>query len=254
MASTELDDQTNSILSELELGEYEVRAYLTILEGGVVVAREISDRASIPYAKVYQTLNSLIAKQLILGDEGRPKKFRARDPEEAISDRLESMEREWLERHTKRKSILEKVIPDLKLLFDQSDVDVEQEQGVWNIVGLSNIISRVTKLIELCQDEVVVVSGNSVLLHEHLLRIFQEVDSLEISLISTEQPLEADLFANIIMKPSLGNAVQIYFDDFAMISIVESERGRYSSGEFSAVLTQIAEIVRSNLEMIDLLR
>ncbi|MFV2016899.1 MAG: helix-turn-helix domain-containing protein, partial [Candidatus Heimdallarchaeota archaeon] len=49
-------DTKYKVLSELGLNEYESRAYLTVLEAGIVVAREISDRSGIPYAKVYQVL------------------------------------------------------------------------------------------------------------------------------------------------------------------------------------------------------
>ena len=103
-SSQQLDDKDSKfrVLNELGLNEYESRAYLTVLEAGIVVAREISDRSGIPYAKVYQVLENLSQKQLIIADESRPKKFRSRNPSEAFKERLESIENEWVQNHNRR--------------------------------------------------------------------------------------------------------------------------------------------------------
>jgi len=240
------DDQTFRILTELDLSEYETRAYLSVLEGGVMVARDISDRASIPYAKVYQTLNELIEKQLIVGDEGRPKKFRARAPRDAIMDRLEFMEKTWKEKHRQRRSHLEQLLPELEGLFQSSDVSIEEEQGVWNISGSTNISSRLIKLINRTSKTILIITGDYPVLQDNFLKLFKDTTPAVLTLI-TNKKIKAQQFAEVYVCEKVGSALTIIFDSFAMISIAEIQRGKYSSGEFTAVLTQIRELVESAL-------
>ena len=164
------DDQTIRILAELELSEYETKAYMCIIEGGVMVARDISDRAGIPYAKVYQTLTGLIDKQLILGDEGRPKKFLPRQPQDAINDRLQSLEMAWQMNHQRRRSLLDTILPELEELYNESGTQLEEEQGVWNISGSTNISNRITKLVDMTQERIIVITGDFVTFANNFLK------------------------------------------------------------------------------------
>jgi len=238
------DNQTSRLLSELDLSEYETRAYLSVIEGGVMVAREISDRASIPYAKVYQTLNDLIEKQLITGDEGRPKKFRARPPEIAINDRLATIERNWQAAHAKRKDLLSKIMPELQDLYNASDVVEEEEQGVWNISGSTNINSRLTRLVAKVNDRIIIVSGNYTNFKDNFLKTIVENTEVPIELVVSD-PIEESEIDTIHVVDKLGQATTIILDDFAMLSIAETQKGKYSAGEYTAVLTQIHELVKS---------
>ncbi|WP_418282597.1 HTH-type sugar sensing transcriptional regulator TrmB [Halorubrum sp. DTA98] len=68
------------------LGEYEIDAYLAVLEHGELTASDIADRTNIPQPRVYDTVRSLSDRGLVELRESRPMKIVAVDPEEAFGE------------------------------------------------------------------------------------------------------------------------------------------------------------------------
>ena len=68
------------------LGEYEIDAYLAVLEHGELTASEIADRTDIPQPRVYDTVRSLSDRGLVELRESRPMKIVAVDPEDAFGN------------------------------------------------------------------------------------------------------------------------------------------------------------------------
>jgi sugar-specific transcriptional regulator TrmB len=69
-----------------DLGEYEIDAYLAVLEHGELTASDIADRTDVPQPRVYDTVRSLADRGLVELRESRPMKIVAIDPEEAFED------------------------------------------------------------------------------------------------------------------------------------------------------------------------
>ena len=69
-----------------DLGEYEIDAYLAVLEHGELTASDIADRTDIPQPRVYDTVRSLSDRGLVELRESRPMKVVAVDPEDAFGD------------------------------------------------------------------------------------------------------------------------------------------------------------------------
>jgi sugar-specific transcriptional regulator TrmB len=74
------------------LGEYEIDAFLAVLEHGELTASEIADRTDIPQPRVYDTVRSLADRGLVELRESRPMKVVAVDPEDAFGDVQSSLE------------------------------------------------------------------------------------------------------------------------------------------------------------------
>ena len=68
------------------LGEYEIDAYLAVLESGQLTASEIADRTDIPQPRVYDTVRSLADRGLVELRESRPMRIVAIDPEDAFGE------------------------------------------------------------------------------------------------------------------------------------------------------------------------
>lgn len=66
------------------LGEYEIDAYLAVLEHGELTASDIADRTDIPQPRVYDTVRSLSDRGLVELRESRPMKIVAVDPDDAF--------------------------------------------------------------------------------------------------------------------------------------------------------------------------
>lgn len=84
-----MDDDIHRALEEVgsrfDFGEYEARAYVTILEHGSMTASEVADNADIPQPRVYDTVRGLADIGLVELHESRPMRVVAVDPEQAFS-------------------------------------------------------------------------------------------------------------------------------------------------------------------------
>ncbi|WP_254271258.1 HTH-type sugar sensing transcriptional regulator TrmB [Haloarcula marina] len=91
MSSDDLEASLEQVISRFNLGEYEIAAYLAVLQHGEMTASEIAENTSIPQPRVYDTVRSLSDVGLVELKESRPMKVLAIDPREAFGDIQESL-------------------------------------------------------------------------------------------------------------------------------------------------------------------
>ena len=82
----DLRDTLDHVGDRFNLGEYEIDAYLAVLEHGELTASDIADRTDIPQPRVYDTVRSLSDRGLVELRESRPMKVVAVDPDDAFGD------------------------------------------------------------------------------------------------------------------------------------------------------------------------
>ncbi|HJH27667.1 MAG TPA: hypothetical protein C5S37_13105 [Methanophagales archaeon] len=106
------------LLKELGLSNYETEAYLKVVELGIAEAGVICNETKIPFGRVYQELNSLVAKGLIEVQTTRPKRYMARKPRLAfktlLQQKRENMEKQLqktIEAALQIEEIISKKIP-----------------------------------------------------------------------------------------------------------------------------------------------
>ena len=80
----DLRDTLDHVGDRFNLGEYEIDAYLAVLEHGELTASDIADRTDIPQPRVYDTVRSLSDRGLVELRESRPMKIVAVDPDDAF--------------------------------------------------------------------------------------------------------------------------------------------------------------------------
>ncbi|ERG97909.1 MAG: putative transcriptional regulator, partial [Haloquadratum sp. J07HQX50] len=90
--SNDLQSTMERVGNRFNLGEYEIIAYLTVLEHGELSASEVSDRSEIPQPRVYDTVRSLSDRGLVELRESRPMKIVAVDPETAFGSVQDSLD------------------------------------------------------------------------------------------------------------------------------------------------------------------
>lgn len=132
-------------LKKLGLGEYESKAYVALAFLGPSKAIEISREAGIPQSKIYETLNSLMEKQLVEVFEGRPKEFKAVSPEVAISSLMEAREDEFKE----LRKLVSTMISTLKPISRGDEVI----EGVWTQKGVRarEVLNRLAEMLNRCE-------------------------------------------------------------------------------------------------------
>ncbi|MFC7202123.1 HTH-type sugar sensing transcriptional regulator TrmB [Haloferax namakaokahaiae] len=119
------------------LGEYEIDAYLAVLEHGQLTASEIADRTSIPQPRVYDTVRSLSDRGLVELRESRPMKIVAIDPDDAFSN---------------VKTSLDELISELEARYTAPARDTE---AVSLVKSRSTILRYIEEIIESAEYELV---------------------------------------------------------------------------------------------------
>jgi sugar-specific transcriptional regulator TrmB len=124
------------ILREIGLNAYEVEAYVALLEVGQMTAMEISEKARLPYSKIYEVLNSLKDKGWVKSIGSRPNKYYPTQPLEALTTaklRLEDEYKSWeqtiaseLQPLYEQRELVEH--PDILILHGQQKVMVKLEE------------------------------------------------------------------------------------------------------------------------------
>jgi sugar-specific transcriptional regulator TrmB len=84
-------------LRSFGLSAYEAQAYLTLLAMGPADAAALGQRAGIPFGRVYDVLNGLVARHLAQVREGRPKTFVPVPPREGLELLVHARKRELAE-------------------------------------------------------------------------------------------------------------------------------------------------------------
>ncbi|MCL7394343.1 MAG: TrmB family transcriptional regulator [Thaumarchaeota archaeon] len=142
--TTPVGEKLRKAFQRLGLTEYEMKAYLALLQHGEMTANQVSEAAEIPYSKVYEVLESLEEKGWIGSEGGRPARYHAR----SISTALE-ISRMRIERDLKRieNFLLSELSPIAKGL------GTREKHDVWILRGELNILSKLKSLLDGCDSE-----------------------------------------------------------------------------------------------------
>ena len=71
----------------------EIKAYLTLLSSGIMSAKDIYQKAGVPFGKIYDVLYSLEKRELISIQNSRPKMFMANEPKIALKNLISEKEK-----------------------------------------------------------------------------------------------------------------------------------------------------------------
>ncbi|UCC33452.1 MAG: TrmB family transcriptional regulator [Candidatus Bathyarchaeota archaeon] len=137
------------VLREIGLTSYETRAYLALVESGVMIASQVSERSSVPYSKIYETLNSLQRKGWIETAQGRPIKYYPKSPSEAFRAtrlRLEEKARLW-----KRA-----VMRELQPLYEHREF--HEKPDIWILRGESSVLAKLQEMMNGAKKELMIAA------------------------------------------------------------------------------------------------
>jgi sugar-specific transcriptional regulator TrmB len=146
-----ISENTRVTLREMGLNAYEIDAYIALLEGGQMTAMEISRKASVPYSKIYDVLNSLKVKDWIKSLESRPTKYYPVPPVEATAStklRIEDKYQSWAQ------TVAEELQPlyEKRELVERTDIlMLHGQQAV--LTKLEEVLKKATKEIMIAAPE-----------------------------------------------------------------------------------------------------
>jgi len=144
-----ISQEARKVLRELGLTDYETRAYLALLEKGVLTASQVSENAGVPYSKVYETLTSLERKGWIETEQGRPGRYYPKAPSEALATaklQLEEKLKMW-----------EKTISsELEPFYEKREI--REKPDIWILRGEFNTITKLREMLEKTKSELMVAA------------------------------------------------------------------------------------------------
>ncbi|RLI13667.1 TrmB family transcriptional regulator [Candidatus Bathyarchaeota archaeon] len=132
-------------LKALGLTEQEAKAYLALVAHGELTAKEVSMLSGVPYSKIYGILERLRERGWISARPGRPKRYTALPPAEAVRT-------ERLRREAELKALEACVIEELQPLYERSRA--VERPDIWIIRGLDGVLSKVREVLSRAREEV----------------------------------------------------------------------------------------------------
>lgn len=152
------------VLQAFELTEYESKCFVALSRIGHGTAKDVSEVASIPQARVYDCMDTLQERGLVDIQQSKPRRFRAATAEEAI----DALDR----RYSSRLERLDELFARL-----ESPAREGEEGDVWVMEGNGEVSERLRELIDDAEEEVLLAIAVEELLTEDLLETIDEVAS-----------------------------------------------------------------------------
>ena len=147
MSEAGVSEKAVKSLKDLGLTDYQVYAYLALVQQGELSAGEISRKTTIPYSKVYSVLESLERKGWIELGSGRPKLYYPRSPSEAL--RAEATRQE-----NRMRELEALVVSELQPIYEKREIREKPE--IWIIRGEENISAKVREMLTKVERELIV--------------------------------------------------------------------------------------------------
>ncbi len=129
-----ISSKTQKALRNAGLTEYELRAYISLLEYGSLTASRTSKESAIPYSKIYEVLRNLEKKGWIEVESGRPNKYYPKAPSDAVDAtrlRIESVMRNFQDQ----------ILDELQPIYEKRGI--QEHPDIWIVRGSFNVISKI---------------------------------------------------------------------------------------------------------------
>jgi sugar-specific transcriptional regulator TrmB len=140
-----ISERAEKALRDIGLTEYETLAYLSLLKSGQMTAESVSQASSIPYTKVYGVLEGLEERSWVEIEGGRPRKYYARSPIDALMAERNRLEAEF---EDSRRVLVDELQP----LYERSEVKEIPE--IWIIRGEGNSFNKILELLAKARKEI----------------------------------------------------------------------------------------------------
>ncbi|WP_058366575.1 HTH-type sugar sensing transcriptional regulator TrmB [Haloparvum sedimenti] len=195
------------------LGEYEIDAYLAVLEHGELTASEIADRTDIPQPRVYDTVRSLSDRGLVELRESRPMKIVAVDPDDAFGEIQTSFEQ---------------LVDELEARYT---APARETEAVSLVKSRSTILRYLEEVIESAEYEL------AVSLTPDLLRRFEDLLAAKV---------DAGVSVELLVTPAKRAPNPAEYDYLSVATIARARRGittpvlAVGDGSYSVYATQDA--------------
>ena len=142
-----------NLLKRIGLNQYESRIYTALLAAGSSTAGELSEHAEVPRSRVYDVLTSLEKKGFAVIQVGRPVKYLAVTPQNAISRVKSNFEEDYQKKIKSLVELEDSLHQELEPLLAKEISDPGDLVGV--LRGRVNIYNQIKHMINTADSRVV---------------------------------------------------------------------------------------------------
>lgn len=146
-----VSEETKNNLKNLGLTEYETRAYVGLVTSGPSTAGDLSETSNVPQSRIYDVLSGLEERGWVESQSGRPARYRAKPPSEALH--LMKIKQE-----EKFRNSSEAVQEELEPLYEK-EVEVEKPE-VWTLRGDKEVLGKIKRMFAEAEIEVLLSIPN----------------------------------------------------------------------------------------------
>ena len=143
---------------QLSLSPYESRTYISILRLGPMSPSEIAQRADIPRPRIYDVLQSLVQKGLLVEQSGKPAIYAPVEPSEALKNLLIGIEIEASRQLEEKRRIVQTLSMQLSQMYEKTKHLKLQKSKVWFTKRDTAFISIYAEAIRNCEKEALIAS------------------------------------------------------------------------------------------------
>ena len=149
-------EETAQTLKEMGLTQYESSAYLALTQETEATAVEISQRSKIPLTRVYGTLDQLVRKGLIKTVSGRPRRYQATAPNNAIQGYIAFLKAGFDEKTEKVQAAAHKLLKQIEPIYWKAHLRVKPEELLEPLTTLEEMMEKTKNMITSSEREVLV--------------------------------------------------------------------------------------------------
>lgn len=142
-----ISEEVKNNLKELGLTEYETRAYIGLVKSSPSTAGDLSEISDVPQSRIYDILSKLENRGWVESQSGRPARYRAKPPSEALH--LLKIKQE-----EKFRNASENIQEELEPLYEKEG-EVEKPE-VWTLRGEREILGKIGKMFADAEIEVLI--------------------------------------------------------------------------------------------------
>jgi sugar-specific transcriptional regulator TrmB len=142
-----------NLLKRIGLNQYESRIYTALLAAGSSTAGELSEHAEVPRSRVYDVLTSLEKKGFAVIQVGRPVKYLAVAPQEAVSRVKSNFEEDFNRKINSLEELEDTLSEELGPLMTEESIEPEEVVGV--LRGRVNIYNQLKQMIGSADNSIV---------------------------------------------------------------------------------------------------
>lgn len=143
----------------LGLNVNEIKILIFLYENqGSEKADFISEKTGVPLTRTYESLESLVALNFVIRHDGRPRKYEAEDPQDAISTFLEQQEQTMQEKLQVTRKFASESLKLAHDLYITNHTQIEPDELLEQFGGLKEAEEQTIQLIQDAEHEIFIFS------------------------------------------------------------------------------------------------